>query len=54
MQKLDMFGILFCSDKDTDGIEDGNADYHLTRIVCSLAKNLFNEGYCIYVDNWYT
>ena len=42
------------SGKDTDGIEDGNADYHATRIVCSLTKNLFNEGYCIYVDNWYT
>ena len=42
------------SGKDTDGIEDGNADYHATRIVCSLAKNLFNKGYCIYVDNWYT
>ena len=40
--------------KDTDGIDDGNADYHATPIVCSLAKNIFNKGYCIYVDNWYT
>ena len=41
------------SGKDTDGIEDGNVDYHATLIVCSLAKELFNKGYCIYVDNWY-
>ena len=42
------------SGKDTDGIEDGNVDYHATLIVCSSAKELFNKGYCIYVDNWYT
>ena len=42
------------SGKDTDGIEDGNADYHATRIVCSFAKSPFNKGYCIYADNWYT
>ena len=45
---------IFYSGKDTDGIEDGNADYHATRIVCSLAKSPFNKGYCIYADNWYT
>ena len=42
------------SGKDTDGIEDGNADYYATRIVCSLAKSAFNKGYCIYAYNWYT
>ena len=42
------------SGKDTDGIEDGNADYHATRIVCSLAKSFFNKKYCIDVDNWFT
>ena len=30
--------------KDTDGIEDGNSDYHATRIVCSLAKNFSTKG----------
>ena len=49
-----MFGILLYIGKDTDGIEDGNLDYHATLIVCSLAKGLFNKWYCIYVDNWYT
>ena len=39
------------SGKGTDGIEDGNANYHSTRIVRSLPKTPFNKGYCIYVDN---
>ena len=33
MQKLDVWNSILYSDKDTDGIEDGNADYHATRIV---------------------
>ena len=45
---------LLYSGKNTDGIDDGNADYHATRIVCLLAKSPFNKRYCIYVDNWYT
>ena len=42
------------SDKDTDDIDYGNANYHATHIVCSLSKNIFNKGYCVYVDDWYT
>ena len=30
--------------KDTDGIEDGNSDYHAARIVFSLAKNFSTKG----------
>ena len=28
--------------------------YNATKIVFSLAKDLLNQGYCIYVDYWYT
>ena len=41
------------SGKDTNDIEDCNADYHATCIVCSLAKSLLNKGYCIYICNSY-
>ena len=48
-----VWNFMLYSGKDTNDIEDCNADYHATCIVCSLAKSLFNKGYCIYVCNSY-
>ena len=33
---------------------DSNFTYNTTNIVMTLAKNVLDEGRCIYVDNWYS
>ena len=42
------------SGNDTDFVDGCDFQYNATKIVFSLAKDLLNQGYCIYVDNWYT
>ena len=42
------------SGNDTDFVDGRDFQYNATKIVFSLAKDLLNLGYCIYVDNWYT
>ena len=42
------------SGNDTDFVDGRDFQYNATKIVFSLAKDLLNQGYCIYVDNWYT
>ena len=42
------------SGNDTDFVDGRDFQYNATKIVFSLAKDLLNQGYCIFVDNWYT
>ena len=45
---------IFCPGNDTKYVDGCEFQYNATKNAFSLAKDQLNQGYCIYVDNWYT
>ena len=37
---------------DTDVVEDD--EYHALNIIMTLINDLLDEGWCVYIDTWYT
>ena len=45
---------IFCPGNDTKYVDGCEFQYSATKNAFSLAKDQLNQGYCIYVDDWYT
>ena len=50
-----IWNITLYSGADTLGIDpNGIEEYHATKVVLYLSDGIFDNGHCVYIDNWYT
>ena len=49
------WNIILYSGADTLGIDpNGIEEYHAIKVVLYLSDGIFDNGHCVYIDNWYT